>query len=646
MLVATIACGLLGFVALAWSVATLTIGGRLDREGDPEHPARRTPEQLLRRARRRIILAIPALLVCLLLVVSLAYARPLVATPVATAALLSSASVRITERLSWYEMAPTREDKSATRSSRRRRWSSSPGARVDPRAYAHVLRPLAEAGYLVAVLKEPFGFVRARPRPRRDRARRPPRDQVLGRRRALARRGDGGVVRRHRTRRSSGLVLFASYPATGSTRTDLKVASVSGSADGLSHPGRHRERRRRAARARPVRRDRRGRAQLVRRLRRRSRATASPTADRAASQAEITEAHPGAAGLARPTATAEEEEEVAPRSEPAQAGRVATRVAAMSETVCSWPRTRWRRPGSHQQAIDVFTDYYRQLEEGVTGLHRRGQHRAAGGPGPARAMCRSVSEADAQPPWPDRDRSSSTAGWAPRWGWTRPSRCCPYATGRDLPRPDRRPGARAPGPAYGVKLPLIFMNSFRTHDDTLAALGRYDDLAGRRSRPGLRAEPGAQAAGRRPDPGGVAGRPEPGVVPAGPRRPLHRRCVPRGCSTGCWSWATATPRCPTPTTSAPPRTRTSPAGSRPAGPRTRRRSAGVPPRTARAGTWPSARPTSQLILRDTAQTAKEEMHLLHRRAPAPVLPHQQPLVRPRGAGPDPDGAQLGARACR
>ena len=33
-----------------------------------------------------------------------------------------------------------------------------PGARVDPRAYAHILRPLAEAGYLVAVLKEPFGL--------------------------------------------------------------------------------------------------------------------------------------------------------------------------------------------------------------------------------------------------------------------------------------------------------------------------------------------------------------------------------------------------------------------------------------------------------------------------------------------------------
>ena len=30
---------------------------------------------------------------------------------------------------------------------------------------------------------------------------------------------------------------------------------------------------------------------------------------------------------------------------------------------------------------------------------------------------------------------------------------------------------------YGATLPLIFMNSFRTSADTLAALARYDDLA-------------------------------------------------------------------------------------------------------------------------------------------------------------------------
>ena len=36
---------------------------------------------------------------------------------------------------------------------------------------------------------------------------------------------------------------------------------------------------------------------------------------------------------------------------------------------------------------------------------------------------------------------------------------------------------RAARAAYGVKLPLVFMNSFRTHDDTLDALSGYPDLA-------------------------------------------------------------------------------------------------------------------------------------------------------------------------
>jgi UTP--glucose-1-phosphate uridylyltransferase len=30
--------------------------------------------------------------------------------------------------------------------------------------------------------------------------------------------------------------------------------------------------------------------------------------------------------------------------------------------------------------------------------------------------------------------------------------------------------------AYRIPLPLLFMNSFRTHDDTLAALAAYSDL--------------------------------------------------------------------------------------------------------------------------------------------------------------------------
>ena len=84
---------------------------------------------------------------------------------------------------------------------------------------------------------------------------------------------------------------------------------------------------------------------------------------------------------------------------------------------------------------------------------------------------------------------------------------------------------------YDAPLPLLLMNSFRTSDDSMAALARYEDLAARGAAAGVPAEQGAQAAGRRPAAGVVAARPRPGVVPAGPRRHLHRACAGPACST-------------------------------------------------------------------------------------------------------------------
>ena len=67
------------------------------------------------------------------------------------------------------------------------------------------------------------------------------------------------------------------------------------------------------------------------------------------------------------------------------------------------------------------------------------------------------------------------------------------------------------------------MNSFRTSADTMAALARYDDLAGRRAAAGVPAEQGAQAAAPRTSRrSAVPQGPRPRVVPARPRRPLHR----------------------------------------------------------------------------------------------------------------------------
>lgn len=226
---------MLGFIAVAWSIGSLTIGDRQDREGDPEHPAHRTSTQVQQRAQRRIILAVPLLVLAFLLVVTLAYARPFVATPAATAALRSEKDVRISDRLVWYELVPVKKDAAGDDIKPTTGLLFVPGARIDSRAYAHVLRPLAEAGYLVAVLKEPFGFSLLDA----DQGK-----KVLDVHPEITYWAAGGhslggttaASLADQDERVKGLVLFASYPADSLVRTDLKAVSISGAADGFTTP--------------------------------------------------------------------------------------------------------------------------------------------------------------------------------------------------------------------------------------------------------------------------------------------------------------------------------------------------------------------------------------------------------------------------
>jgi predicted alpha/beta-hydrolase family hydrolase len=233
MLIAGIGCGLVGVIAIAWSIGSLTIGDRQDREGDPEHPRHRTPKQVVRRAHWRIVFAVPLLVFAFLLVILLVYARPFVATPTATAALRSENGVRIVDRPTWYEMVPVREDPSGENIQPTTGLMFTPGARIDSRAYAHVLRPLAESGWLVVVLKEPFGFSLLDA----DRGR-----TVLDIHPEISTWVVGGhslggttaTTLADRDERVKGLVLFASYPADNVVRTDLEAVSISGTADGFT----------------------------------------------------------------------------------------------------------------------------------------------------------------------------------------------------------------------------------------------------------------------------------------------------------------------------------------------------------------------------------------------------------------------------
>ena len=113
-----------------------------------------------------------------------------------------------------------------------------PGALVDPQAYAHVLRPIAEAGFPVVIFKQPYNLA------------------VLDSNAANAVIGDpddtvdrwaigghslGGAMASSyaETDRDElvGLLLWAAYPVNDmSERAGLAVMSVSGTNDGLATP--------------------------------------------------------------------------------------------------------------------------------------------------------------------------------------------------------------------------------------------------------------------------------------------------------------------------------------------------------------------------------------------------------------------------
>lgn len=234
--VLTLATGLLGFVALAWAIASLVMGDRLDREGDdPDRPVRRTRAQLERRARARILLAVPALVLALVAVALLGYSRPLGATPDALTALRSENGVRLVDRVTWYELVPSVEDARGTSVRPTTGLVFLPGARVDPRAYAPELRKVAQAGYLVVVLKEPFGFSIAD----RDHAATIIENHPEVEHWAVGGHSLGGTVAASFAdddRRVEGLLLLASYPSARLERADLQVTSVSGDLDRLVTP--------------------------------------------------------------------------------------------------------------------------------------------------------------------------------------------------------------------------------------------------------------------------------------------------------------------------------------------------------------------------------------------------------------------------
>jgi UTP--glucose-1-phosphate uridylyltransferase len=146
----------------------------------------------------------------------------------------------------------------------------------------------------------------------------------------------------------------------------------------------------------------------------------------------------------------------------------------MSEKGLKLAQEKMAAAGVPQQAIDVFTYYYRQLEAGVSGFIPEDTIEPLIDPPMLSDVA--VSEEDAAAALEQTVIIKLNGGLGTSMGMDKAKSLLPVRQGKTFLDiiVDQVRRARA---SYQIQLPLLFMNSFRTHEDTLAALARYDDLA-------------------------------------------------------------------------------------------------------------------------------------------------------------------------
>lgn len=192
----------------------------------------RRPRSARGRGRRAFAVVLAALAIGW--VGTMAWLRPFPAVEPALAAMHSDAAVTVTETATRIELVPTA---GATGTA----VFFQPGAKVDARAYAAVLAPLAEAGYPVIIAKQPVGIAFLALGAFDDaRDAHPEITQWVVGGHSLG--GVAAVIEADaadgdQTAPAVGLLLYGSYPA-GDVSTSLTAAveSISGSLDGLSTP--------------------------------------------------------------------------------------------------------------------------------------------------------------------------------------------------------------------------------------------------------------------------------------------------------------------------------------------------------------------------------------------------------------------------
>lgn len=207
----------LALTALAALVGLVRSARALRRQ--PAKTAERSP-------RGRMLLGVVGLVVAIGWVALLAWLRPFTAVEPALAALVSTDSVEVVDSPTAIELAPRVTGTGVG-------LVFQPGARVDARAYAAILRPLAEEGTLVVIPKQPFGigFLATGALATARDAHPEIASWVVGG------HSLGGTVAAGTSEEADGLLLYAAYPASDiSGLTDLDVLSISGSEDGLATP--------------------------------------------------------------------------------------------------------------------------------------------------------------------------------------------------------------------------------------------------------------------------------------------------------------------------------------------------------------------------------------------------------------------------
>ncbi|QQM66583.1 UTP--glucose-1-phosphate uridylyltransferase [Actinomyces weissii] len=145
----------------------------------------------------------------------------------------------------------------------------------------------------------------------------------------------------------------------------------------------------------------------------------------------------------------------------------------MSEHGLSLAQQKMRQAAVAEQAIDVFSHYYRALEEGATGLIPEESIEPLTQIDSIDAV--EVSEEQARQALSRTVMIKLNGGLGTSMGMDKAKSLLPVRDGKsflDL-LVEQVQAARA---RYGVTLPLIFMDSFRTREDTLAALARHPGI--------------------------------------------------------------------------------------------------------------------------------------------------------------------------